>query len=280
VGSENISPTAHYTGEVWRRNGLSHEALGTPEGRRAYRALEPMMALSRSLGGPTLERNLLARHRLIDHLLATAIDAGRVSQVLEIAAGLSPRGWRFAGRYGERLTYVEGDLPDMAERKRKALKRVGDLTNLRVVDVDALRDDGPDSIPEVVAALDREQGLAVITEGLLVYFDGDTVKGLWRRIATALGEFAGGLYLADLRLATENNGFAERTFIPLLQAFVRGKLHMHFANEDEALAALRAAGFAEATLHPAHEHPAAGSAEERAGVRGINVIEASTGPLP
>jgi O-methyltransferase involved in polyketide biosynthesis len=280
VGSESISPTAHYTGEVWRRNGLSHPALGTPEGRRAYRALEPMMALSRRLGGPTLERNLLARHRLIDHLLATAIDAGRVSQVLEIAAGLSPRGWRFASRYGERLTYVEGDLPEMAERKRGALARAGELPNLRVVDVDAMRDDGPESIPEVTATLDRGQGLAVITEGLLVYFDHAAVTGLWARIAAGLSDFAAGLYLADLRLASGNDGFAERTFIPLLSAFVRGKLHMHFADEADALAALRDAGFAEATLHPAHEHPAAGSVEERSHVRGIHVIEARTGPLP
>src|SRR3954467_11756356 len=171
MGSESISPTAHYTGEVWRRNGLSHPALGTAEGRRAYLALEPMMALSRTLGGPTLERNLLARHRLIDHLLEAAIEEGRISQVLEIAAGMSPRGWRFAGRYGERLTYLEADLPEMAARKRAALRGAGDLPNLRVVDVDAMRDDGPDSIAAVAATLDHGQGLAVITEGLLVYFD-------------------------------------------------------------------------------------------------------------
>ena len=36
-GSDAISPTAHYTGYVWARNGLSHPALETPEGRRAVR---------------------------------------------------------------------------------------------------------------------------------------------------------------------------------------------------------------------------------------------------
>lgn len=277
MGSETISPTAHYTGEVWRRNGLSHPALGTREGRRAYLALEPMMAVSRTLGGPTLERNLLARHRLIDHLLTQAIEDGRVSQVLEIAAGLSPRGWRFARRYAD-LTYLEGDLPEMAERKRQALARAGELPNLRVIDMDALRERGPGSIAVVAADLDREKGLAVISEGLLVYFDRATVTELWARIAAALGGFPRGLYLADLRLASDNNGLAERAFIPLLQAFVRGKLHMHFADETDAKAALRDAGFAEANLHPAHEHPAAGSAKERAGVRGVHIIEATTAP--
>ncbi len=31
--SDAISPTAHYTGQVWARNGLSHPRLGTREGR-------------------------------------------------------------------------------------------------------------------------------------------------------------------------------------------------------------------------------------------------------
>jgi O-methyltransferase involved in polyketide biosynthesis len=263
---------------VWRRNDLSDPAFASSEGRRAFLALEPMMAASRALGGPTLERNLLARHRLIDHLLESAIEDGRVSQVLEIASGLSPRGWRFARRYGERLTYVEGDLPEMAERKRRILALAGDSGNLRVVDLDALRERGPGSLAAIAATLDPERGLAVITEGLLVYFDRATVTGLWARIATALRGFAHGLYLADLRLASDNDGFAERAFRPLLSAFVRGRLYMHFADAEDAKAALLAAGFAEVELHPAHEHPAAGSSEERAGVRGVHVIEASTGP--
>jgi O-methyltransferase involved in polyketide biosynthesis len=262
---------------VWRRNGLSHPAFATAEGRRAYLALEPMMAGSRALGGPTLERNLLARHRLIDHLLERAIENGRVAQVLEIAAGLSPRGWRFARRYEDRLTYVEGDLPEMAERKRAIVRRAGAGENLRVVDLDALRDDGPGSIGAVAATLDPRQGLAVITEGLLVYFDRATVTGLWGRIAGTLRGFAHGLYLADLRLASDNSGLAERAFVPLLSAFVRGRLHMHFADAEEAETALRAAGFGELALHPANEHPAAGSAKARAGVRGVQVIEARTG---
>jgi O-methyltransferase involved in polyketide biosynthesis len=261
---------------VWRRNGLSHPAFATSEGRRRYLALEPMMATSRTLGGPTLERNLLARHRLIDHLLERAIEEDRVPQVLEIASGLSPRGWRFARRY-EDLVYVEGDLPEMAEQKRRILDRAGGGENLRVVGLDALRERGPGSIASVAETLDPGRGLAVITEGLLVYFDRETVTGLWARIASTLRGFANGLYLADLRLASDNSGFAERAFLPLLSAFVRGRLHMHFADVEDALAALRAAGFDEVALHPAHDHPAAGSAKERNGVRGVQVIEASTG---
>ena len=114
MSSSPISPTAHYTGYVWARNGLSH---------------------------PELER---------------AIETRGVSQVVEVAAGLSPRGWRFVTRYGERLTYIEADLRDMAARKRGALERMGSLgEHHRVVALDALREDGPESLSAVASELER-----------------------------------------------------------------------------------------------------------------------------
>jgi O-methyltransferase involved in polyketide biosynthesis len=275
--SETISPTALYTAAVWSRNGLSHPALATAEGRALFWALEPLMVASRTLGGPSLEPTLLARHRLIDHLLAEAIDAGRVSQVIEVASGLSGRGWRFAERFGARITYVETDLPDMAARKRAALDSAGVLgAHHRVVELDAMSDGGPDSIAAVAAGLDREGGLAVVTEGLLNYYGRDDVEALWARIAEALRAFAHGLYLADLRLASDALGLPERAFAAGLSAFVRGSLHLHFADAGEAERELRDAGFTSAAVVPARTHPAAGPPGERARARGVHVVEAGT----
>src|SRR5687767_14536069 len=102
---ETISPTAHYTGYVWFAHGQSHEAFATRGGRFMYRALRAPNVALHYAGLPTLEGMLLARHRLIDLRLSQAIDAGEISQVIEVAAGLSPRGWRFRNRYGDRITY-------------------------------------------------------------------------------------------------------------------------------------------------------------------------------
>src|SRR4051812_25543346 len=99
-GPEAISPTAHYTAAVWERHGLSDQAFTTPEGRVLHAALSPAMTASRLAGGPTLEGFLLARHRVIDQQLEAAIADGRVSQVVELAAGLSPRGWRLTLEHG------------------------------------------------------------------------------------------------------------------------------------------------------------------------------------
>jgi O-methyltransferase involved in polyketide biosynthesis len=249
-GSAAISPTAHYTGWVWARNGLSTPELETGLGRLSFLASQPAMLVSRALGGPTLERFLLARHRLIDHLLEEAITAGRVSQVLEIAAGMSPRGWRFARRHGEAITYVEADLPAMAGRKRRALERAGSLGAAhRVVEIDALAASGPASVPAVAAELEPSGGLAVITEGLISYLDRPGVDGLWRRVAAAIATFEDGIYLSDLHLRSENLGPVTEAFMRGLGAFVRGAVELHFADEAEAQAALREAGFADATLH-------------------------------
>jgi len=69
---DRIGPTAHYTGYVWARSGLSHPDLATTEGRILFDSLQPAMLISRAMGGPTLEAYLLARHRAIDALLDRA----------------------------------------------------------------------------------------------------------------------------------------------------------------------------------------------------------------
>jgi O-methyltransferase involved in polyketide biosynthesis len=273
--SAAISPTAHYTGETWVRNGLSHPELATWQGRLFHGTLALPNAASRLLGGPSLEGMLLARHRIIDALLDDQIQGG-VSQVIEVACGMSPRGWRFSQRYGNDLTYVEADLPGMAQRKREALARMGTLgEHHRVVDLDVLRDGGPNSLEALAESMDPTEGLAVITEGLLVYLDEDTMEALWARLARALRPFATGVYLSDFRIARPRRGVSERAFEQLLGAFVRGRIHPYRGDEAAAATALRDAGFEQASLHHCDEHPAAAEAGREAGARMLSIIEAT-----
>jgi O-methyltransferase involved in polyketide biosynthesis len=268
----SISPTAHYTAAVWARNGLSHPALSTQSGRAMYWSSWPVMRAVQGLGGVGLEDFLLARHALIDQRLELAIESGRVSQVIEVAAGMSPRGWRFAERYGERIAYLETDLPEMVERKRAALRGAGLLgPGHRVEVLDALAENGERSLGDVAGGLEPGGGVAIITEGLLSYLDRAAVLGLWRRAAQALARFPHGLMLSDLHLAGENRGATTAIAVRLLSMFVRGEVRMHFEDEAAALAALSAAGFADAAVHR-------GSAvSDTRGAASIRVIESSTG---
>jgi O-methyltransferase involved in polyketide biosynthesis len=271
-----VSPTAHYTGETWVRNGLSHPRLATWQGRALHRALALPIAASKALGGPTLGGLLLARHQIIDSVLDDLIEGG-VNQVVEVACGMSPRGWRFSQRYGDRLTYVEADLPAMARRKREALARMGSLSDRhRVADIDVLRDGGPGSLDSLAGTLNPAEGLAIVTEGLLTYLDDETVDALWGRLAKALRGFERGVYLSDLRFARPDRGAAERAFDVVLSAFVRGQVHAYRGDEATAEAALLAAGFETARLHRGNEHQAAAEVRDDPGAGVVCVVEAET----
>jgi hypothetical protein len=228
------------------------------------------MTVSGLLGRGTLEAYLLARHTAIDALLERAIEQHGVTQVVEVASGLSPRGWRFTQRYGEEITYIETDLPEMVERKQRALERMG--AQHRVMALDALEEDG---LAKLADELDRGSGLAIVTEGLLGYLPTDAVDGLWRRFATVLSGFGGdggGRYISDLHLAGVQTREV-RAFRVLLSLFVRGRVYLHFETSGEAVQALRAAGFARAELHRAVD---VAGADRDPGARLSNIIEAST----
>lgn len=276
-GSASISPTAHYTGQTWVQNGLSHPQLATWQGLVLHRGLGLPLALSGKLGGPTLDGLLLARHRIIDSRLDDLVRGG-IGQVVEVACGMSPRGWRFTKRYGEALTYIEADLPAMAQRKREALAKMDSLDDRhRVVDLDVLQVGGPGSLEALVETLDPNKGLVIITEGLLTYLEDDTVEALWARLATALGRFDQGVYLSDLRFARRDRGLLERSFDVVLGVFVCGQVHAYRGDQATAEAALRDAGFAEVQVHRGDEHPAAGDARSDPAAGAICIVEASCG---
>jgi O-methyltransferase involved in polyketide biosynthesis len=272
-GPETISPTAHYTGYVWARNGLSHPGLETVEGRVLFESLRPVMTANALLGRGTLESYLLARHRAIDSLLQRAIERGGVRQVIEVAAGLSPRGWRFVQRHPE-LIYVDADLPGMTARKRRALASIeSDPERHLVRELDVLRPDGPGSLAAVAGELDEREGLAIITEGLLPYLPSDQVRAMWRRFATTLSRCSSGVYISDLHVG-DAEGVPEQAFRVLLSLFVRGRVTVHFDSTDEVLAASAAAGFACAEVRPAIE-VAGGERRDRT-TRLAHILEAST----
>ena len=274
--SDSISPTAHYTGYTWFAHGLSHPALVTPQGRLLYGATRPAHLLLRATGAPTVGAFLLARHRLIDHLLDQAIQEGRVGQVIEVAAGLSPRGWRFKQRHGDRIRYIEADLPDMARRKHKLLS---DSDLLRpgheVVPLDALADDGELSLSRLADRLDPSLGVAIVTEGLINYFDTPTVAAMWARFGRVLARFPHGLYLSDIHLAEiRRPASGVGSFMTLLSAFVRGRVFLHFDNKAVAETTLHDAGFPFAELHAPRDFAAKLGLSMQPGANLVKVIEA------
>lgn len=271
-----ISPTAYATGHMWVRLGLSHPALSTPRGKRLDRAFSLAIQPRRLLGGTGAFDTLMrTRHTGIDYLLEQAIESGRVTQVVELAAGFSGRGWRMMQKYGDRIRYLETDLPVMAQAKREMLEQASLLSHRHQVKaVDALANGGPQSLETLVDSLDTGQGLAIITEGLMSYLDPQTAQGLWQRLATQLERFPQGLYLSDGYVVSEVRSLSSTVIKTLLQRFVKGRLHTHYSSAQDAADKLRGHGFSQATLHAARDLPATAELGTRPGGSKVRVLEA------
>jgi O-methyltransferase involved in polyketide biosynthesis len=279
--SERISPTAYATGYFWYRHGLSHPALATAQGRRISRLMQPLMMGTRLLGGISLDALLLARHRGIDSVLGDAIEQGRIGQVIEIAAGLSPRGWAMKRRFGAGLRYIETDLPHMVALKQRLLDAGGLLTpGHSVVELDALADGGPQSLAALAKTLDPKLGTAIITEGLMNYLDPESALGVWRRIAGTLAKFPQGIYLNDVYLRPRRINPATLAFGAMLSTFVRGRMHFHFTSETQVVEVMKRCGFADAVLHQPGALPETKSYAGIRGGDGVSILEARAAVHP
>jgi O-methyltransferase involved in polyketide biosynthesis len=272
--TERVSPTAYATGYLWYKLGMSHPAMATPQGKRLDKYFNLLMKL---LGGNVFQNLMIARHRGIDGLLERAIDEGRIGQVIEIAAGLSGRGIRMTQKYGDRLTYIETDLPHMAALKRGLLEKAGLLNERHQVrDLDALADTGPDSLAEIAKSLYPNAGTAIITEGLMNYLDPGKARGVWARISRTLKGFPQGLYLADVYLVQQHRGLAAKLFGSVIQVFVRGRMHIHFESAEHGLRLMRDAGFVNAIIHETRDLPETRDISRQPGGERVRVLEART----
>lgn len=272
-----ITPTAHYTGHTWVHHGMSDRHLDTTTGRLLHQGLRPLDMTLSFLGQPTVDGFLVARHRLIDAELRRAIDAGVVSQIIEVACGLSPRGLVFSRDYADRITYVEADLPGMADLKRRRLAAASSLgENHRVVELDALATDGPNSILEVARGLDPTRGTAIVTEGLINYFDRATAQSMFERFAAALNGFPNGLFLTDVYLRDYVGHPLVRFFTMGLSLFVRGRVHVFDDTVEEMARAVESAGFSNAEVLDVGGHPAVGDLSNDRGASIVRVVRATT----
>ena len=196
--SSGISFTALYTGAVWHRYGLSDDTLATEKGRWLYRLMTPFEAASKAAIGGNIRTFLLQRHLIIDHLIDQAIKEKGITQVLEIACGMSPRGIRLRQKH-PLLHMVEADLPDMAARKALRLMATGRLgDHHQVTPIDILADHGEYQLEKVIdRVFENNEPVIIVTEGLTSYFSLKTITEFWRRLAAAMAKRPGSVYLSE-----------------------------------------------------------------------------------
>lgn len=235
----HISFTAHYTGYNWYKLGLSNPTLATSMGRLLYNLLNPFETITEKLTGQSIRYTLKERHRLIDRQLDQLIAQHPNLQVIEIAAGLSPRGWSYRQTHPE-ILYIEIDLPAMAEVKQQALTSLGQA-NAPVIAVDLFSPE----FERYLKTLDSSKPLVIISEGLVNYFSKDNLAKLWSVISHGLKLFPAGYYLTDLYPEPKQNKVGQlfKQGSKVLKLMSRSDVGLLFNSPAEASAFFKTAGF-------------------------------------
>lgn len=236
----HISFTAHYTGYIWHQMGISHPLLATSKGKTLAMIAHPIESWGEKYVGGSMRTTLKERHTMLDDRLKQLIEQTLDLQVLEIAAGLSPRGWWFRQHYPH-IDYRELDLPDMAQTKQTALKQI-DSNSPDVLSVDLFTED----FQKAFEVFDPNRPLVVISEGLINYFTKELLQQLIQSIAKYGQDFKQLYYLTDLYPEPVKNRLAKVIWnsSKLLKVMSRSAFSFHFVTPEEVRNFMQHAGFA------------------------------------
>jgi O-methyltransferase involved in polyketide biosynthesis len=248
----DIPPSALYTAATWRWGGITGAELVTPSnaagvfrvvnaGSRVYRLLNPRWH--------SLKHTLLHRHIGIDRLLQQA----DCRQIIEIAAGFSPRGTAVSANSS--IHYFEVDLAPVIGAKRRLLEatpagqQVLARANLVLLEGDIFTLDWSGF---------RARPSFIITEGLMMYLDRAAQMQIWERIVQFLACNRGEYVFDYLPMPDE----PARSFAGELLSRWRGQRRRRTfprdgRSRDEIAEDLRAAGFRQVDMHSSREFASA-----------------------
>lgn len=237
----HISFTAHYTGYIWYSMGISHPVFATRKGKFLARLVHPLESWAEKNVGGSMRSTLKQRHAMIDQHLDQLIAQHPQLQVLEIACGLSPRGWNFRTKHPE-IDYRELDLPDMAKIKTQALKQI-DPHAPEVLTGDIFTQD----FERIFQSFDPERPLVVISEGLINYFDQILLNKLLQGITEYGASFQELHYLTDIYPEPIKNRLARFIWASskLLKVMSRSAFTFHFQSPAELQQFFSHTGFEE-----------------------------------
>ncbi|MCB9794578.1 MAG: class I SAM-dependent methyltransferase [Alphaproteobacteria bacterium] len=241
-GNPHVGNTAHYTAQCWVRFGYPEaEHFDTLRGRNLHRLLGSILWPFGERATPILTRLPEWLH-LRHHGFEARLAALKPTAVLEIGAGLSPRGLAWT-RAHPTLPYIELDLPDVVAAKREALAGVSLPPNyhLEVGDLLAERLALPVPLPE-------GGGSVAITEGVIPYLSPREKQAAFRNIARALQESGGGSYLLEVYPEDFFRRFPRGRAIAgkAMGWFVGRRFDERLCKDlDQAMGWLREAGFTE-----------------------------------
>ena len=237
----HISFTAHYTGYIWYSMGISHQALATKKGKTLAGLVHPLESWAEKFVGGSMRSTLKQRHSMLDQALEKLIETSPEIQVLEIACGLSPRGWWFRQHYPN-INYRELDLPEMASIKQTALKQF-EPNSPDVLSADLFTQE----FETVFTVFDPQKPLVIISEGLINYFSKILLSELLSSITSYTQQFNQLHYLTDLYPEPVHHKMAKIIWhsSKLLKWASRSAFSFHFITPQEVTTFFSKNGFSQ-----------------------------------
>jgi len=178
--------------------------------------------------------------------------ARKFKSVVEIAAGLSPRGLILTE--DPHLTYVSTDLPEMLGKARVITDRLLEQRqlkrpNLKWIGFDALTSD-ESAVNQVLESLPITP-LAVISEGFMMYLDIEEKKAFLRNIHRMLKERGGALITTDVLHFDRERKNRNHVLQAIADATGRDMRTLNNMTRREASEFFMQAGFYSEILNPA-----------------------------
>ncbi len=192
---ELVSPTAKIVSFLRNRdNSLEFaERLSCPEESRSL--LEQL-----GIVDPAVHQKLATLFRSRYDCINSVIERHAAFQVLEIGAGISPRGLHWSREHPGTL-YVESDLPSLMREKAKRLRdsivddEVGERGVLHCCGLDAL---DLESLRHALEYTDPDAPLVIVTEGVLLYFSAEETQRFLQIMRTILSERRRAVWVVDV----------------------------------------------------------------------------------
>ena len=154
-----------------------------PYSKEIYSHLKEKMPIELNLSKDILAVELEARYKLMDKLLKQT----NIKQVIELAAGYSPRGLIYTENNDYK--YAELELRKVTDLKKKIIKSITNLpNNLLLISGSAIvfKD-----YEKCIKNFDSNKDIAIINEGLLRYLNFDEKRKVAENVFCILKQFGG-----------------------------------------------------------------------------------------
>lgn len=190
-----VSPTAKIVGYLRGQDQtlrLSDETKFEDEGRR--------LLAEANIGDRRTQASMAVLFQSRYHAINAAIASSQPRQIVEFAAGISPRGLQWSSTCPGTI-YIESDLPQLMIHKSKLIRnslvaRKNELKGLlHSCAVDVLDES---SVRRCLQSLDSSQPFVLVTEGLLLYFSDEEMSEFLRIMSSVMEPFQDAIWITDI----------------------------------------------------------------------------------